>query len=485
MMLDGAIDLFTADQHVMRAQRSLEQSRALFGTKAGREEARLRDPFVGVRDVAGQTAFKALREHDAGAAQALHKDALLRWIHELLQARVAWELSVDEADAVHAPDPSLASRAAKERAITSTPSGPLPGAAPDLGAALVTFDAARRALAEAPAPEAAEIALRRLEALAGPVVAVRKEIRARRFEAARRLGLEHPWALATAESNGIGKLEALARAVLDMTDPLAAELHKDLRRRGGFGSIDPSRTIHEAFARDAGEGWPARLNTRWLEDVFRAIAPRPPRVAELPAALGGASFLRAAARWGFALRLGGVARALPFALARDPYAVDAHLFGGALAVGVAGRVFAKRKLGLPSRPADAHARALARTLLFTLRTEAAQLVAALPESARDDELEELTARVFGAPLPRATAALWAFGGFSGNARVDAPARLVAAVRTHEFVGGLVERYDDDWFDNPRAGAHLASIAAGPVWQGDVPALDAVGPIARSFEELLG
>jgi len=485
MMRDGAIDLLTADQHVARAQRSIEQSRGLFGTKAGREEARSRDPFAGVRDVAGQSAFKALRELDAGAAQALHKDALVRWIHELLQARVAWELTVDEADAVHAPDPSLASRAAKERAIMSTPSGPLSGATPALGAVLATFDAARRALVEAPAPEAAEIALRRLEALADPVVAVRKELRARRFEAARRLGLEHPWALATAEETGVAKLEALARAVLDATEPLAAELHKDLRRRGGSGSIDPSLTIHEAFARDAGEGWPSRLSTRWLEDVFRAIAPRPPRVAELPAAIGGASFLRATARWGFALRLGGVARSLPFALARDAYPVDAHLLGDALAVAVAGRVFARRKLGLPSRPADAHARVLGRTLLFSLRMEAAQLVAALPESARDDELEALTARVFGAPLPRAVSAAWSFGGFSGNARVDAPARFVAAVRTYDFVGGLVDRFDEDWFDNPRAGAFLASIAMGPVWQGDVPAIDVVSPVARSFEELLG
>jgi hypothetical protein len=303
MILEGPIELTTADGRVARAQRSVEQSRALLGTKEGRETARAREPLDGVRDVAGQSAFKTLRELEPSPAQAFHRDALLRWVHELLQVRIGWELAIDEADAIHAPDPALASRAAKERAIMSTPSGPLPGAAPDLGASLVTFDTARRALVEAPAASAAEVALRRLEELAAPVAAVRNEMRARRFEAARRLGLEHPWALAAStEAGGVTKLEQLARSILDATEPLASELHKDRRRRTGAGRLDPSRTIDDAFARDAREGWPARLNARWLEDVFRAIAPRSPRVAELPAAVGGASFLRAAARWGFALR---------------------------------------------------------------------------------------------------------------------------------------------------------------------------------------
>ena len=483
MIPDGRIELFAVDARAARAQKALEQARALLSTKPGREEARSRDPFEGVRDVAGQSTFKALRELDVGAAQELHRDALVRWVHELLQARVGWELTVDEADAVHAPDPTLASRAARERAIMSTPSGPLPGAAPDLGATLVTFDVARRALIEAAAPAAAEIAFRRLDELALPVVAVRNELRARRFEAARRLGLEHPWSLAVSADGGVRALDELARAVLDATEPLASELHKDLRRRAG--RVEPWLTIHDSFARDAREGWPARLTARWLEDVFRTLAPRAPRVAALPPALGGASFLRAAATWGFGLRLGGIARSSPFALARDPYPVDAHLFAGTLAVAVADRVFAKRKLGVPSRAADAHARVLGRSLFLEVRTRAAALVAGMRDSARDSDLEELTARVFGAPFPRALAAAWSFGGLAGSARVDAPARLVAAVRTHDFVRTLVERFDEDWFDNPRAAAHLASIAAGPVWQGDVPQPDVARALARAFEESIG
>lgn len=484
MTREALLDFRAVDGRVARAARAVDEARGLLEAKEGREEARARDPFDGLRDVAGRSTFDALRELDVGPALALHRDALVRWVHELLQARVGWGLTVDEADALVRPDPSLASRAARERAIVSTPSGPLPSSALDLGAALVTFDAARRALVTAQEPAAIEIAFRRLGELAEPVAAVRGELRARRFEAARRLGLDHPWALATSSEGGAASLERLARDVLDATEPLASALHEEQARRAGVRA--PWRTIVASFARDAREGWPSRLTTRWLEDVFRAIAPRPPRVsAPLPLALGGASFLRAAAAWGAALRLEGAARALPFALAQDPYPAEAYALGGALALAVADRVFAKRKLRVSSRLTDVHARALGLALLFTLRAYAAQLLAATVDPPRDAELEELTARVFGAPTPRALARAWSFGGFSGAARVDAPARLVGAVKSHALVRGLVERFDEDWFDNPRAGAHLASAYAGPVWQGDVPPAEAVRAIARAFEELLG
>ncbi|MBX3225486.1 MAG: hypothetical protein KF795_33580 [Labilithrix sp.] len=481
MTIEGPIELLAVDRKVAAAARSVERGRARLATKAGREEARAGDVFGELRDVAGQSMFAALRAHEPGPLHAPHRDALLRWVHELLQARVGWDLGLDEADAIHAPDPTLASRAAhREGAHASAERGP----AEQGGASLVTFDEARRALVDAPSTAPADVALRRLADLAAPVAAVRRELRARRFEVARRLGLDHPWSLATSAS--ANELEALARAVLDATEPLAAELHKRARRsehaaEGGAAAA----FVVDAFARDAQEGWPARLGARWLEDVFRALAPRAPRLAALPPALGGASFLRAALQWGAALRLGAVARSLPFALARDPYPTDALVVGGALAVAVAGRPFGRRKLGLSARSADAHTRALSRVLFVTLRTTAASLVAGMRDPVRSDELEELTARVFGAPLPADLAAAWSLGGFAGSARVDAPARLVAAVRTLGFVRGLVDRFDEDWFDNPRAGAHLASIGAGPSWQGDVPDAEAARAAARSFEETLG
>lgn len=474
MILEGLLDLGNVDRQVARAHAMFERSLASLGTEQGREAARLGDPFEAVREVSGQTAFNALRKLDPGPTNALHRDALARWVHELLQARVGWGLIVDEADAVHRPDPSLARRPPMEATSDRLERG-VP----------TTFDESFNALIEAPHPSSAETALARLDGLASPVAAVRKELRARRFEAARRLGLAQPWELSCGDW---AKLEALAWSILDATEPLAIELHKDLRRR--LGAASPSHTIYDAFGRDAQEGWPARLGTRWLEDVFRALAPRPPPSVGVPRALGGASFLRAAYAWGYALRLGGTARSLPFALARDPYPTEAHVLGGALAIAVADRVFAKRKLGLPSRSADAHARVLARVLFVTLRRTAADFVNGTRESTAADAIEALSARVFGRPLPAALGACWSYGGLAATSRnPDAvralPARLIGAVRSYELVRTLIGRFDEDWFDNPRAGMHLSSICAGPVWHGEIPGPEVPLALARSFEERLG
>jgi hypothetical protein len=466
MTVDEALDLSILDRRVARAHAQVERAVAELATEQGRGAARAIGPLDGVREVSTQSTYVGLRGLDLGPEKVPHRDALCRWVHELLQTRVGWELLVDEAEAAVAMDPQLGPRARAEAPVARS------------------FDEAFQALVEAAEVTPAEIALRRLEELAAPVAAVRKELRARRFEAARRLGLAHPWALA----GDAGAFAEVARSVLDATEPLALELYKQLRRR--TGELSPARAIHDGFARDATEGWPARLGARWLEDVFRVLAPHPPRAVRLPRALGGASFLRAAAAWGHALRLGGTARSLPFAIARDPYPAEAFAFGCAFAAAVADRVFAKRKLGLPARLADAHARATGRVLFTTLRRTAAAVLAGMRDAAPADEIEELGARVFGAPLPAPLGALWSYGGLaplSGRAEAIAalPARLVGAVRAHELVRGWVERFDEDWFDNPRAATHLAGIAAGPVGLLDVPRPDAVAPIARAFEELLG
>lgn len=482
MTKEGKPDLALLDERVRDVWTSIERAVLRFKTEDGRNEARVFSPFAEHREIASKSTFDAVRSLEPGALESAHRDGLLRWIHELLQARVAWELAVDEADAVHAIDPSLSRRASNDRSIEIA----------------TTFDAALDALVDASSIASVELAINRLDGLASPVAAVRKELRSRRFEAARRLGLPHPWALAVTPrktsleggTHGSGPtmsvakaFDALARAVLDATEPLAVEIHKNLRRRSGSRLV-AALAMHDAFARDAREGWPARLTPRWLDEVFHAVAPRPPRVAHLPRAVGGASFLRAAAVWGRALRQAGTPRLLPFALARDPFPTGAFTFGAAFALTVADRVFAKRKLGLPARSADAHARTLARTLLFTLRTSAANVVLGMSESV-NDEVESLGERIFGGPLPKNAAAVWAYGGFSGSSRIDAPARLVGTVASYGLVRDLVDRYDEDWFDNPRAGTHLSGIAAGPIGTGEIPDIDSIRAIAARFEEMLG
>ena len=474
-MIGGALDLLGVDARAARARDAVERDVAQLATAEGREAARHRDPFASdaVREVAGQSTFRALRELAPSAPDVPHRDALLRWVHELLQARIGRELVLDEADAAHALDPELGPRTREkmERRDQNAPR------------VLASFEEARTALVSASTIAVADAAFGRLGDLAAPVAAARRELRARRFEAARRLGLDHPWALATVAS--AGDVAALARSLLDATEPLARELDARLRRRAEPGGGAAVHAIDDGFGRDAPEGWPARLTVRWLEEAFGAIARRPPRVASAPPALAGASFLRAAAGWGAALRVSSIARSLPFALARDPYPTEAFLVGDALALAVAGAPFAKRKLGLSARSADAHARALFRVVFRALRMQAAELLAEMPESARTDELEELSARVFGAPLPSDLAIAWACGGFSGRRRIDAPARLLAGVRAHAFARDLVDRYDEDWFDNPRAGTHLASMGAGPIWNGELPAEGAPLALAKAFEEILG
>jgi hypothetical protein len=432
------VDLPSLDKDVARAQAILAEALRHLPDS---------DPTERIRSVASQTTYKELLALEA--SDTFLRDALARWVHELVQARVAWPLLVDEHEAMDAVDPAAVR---------------LPATIPK------TYRGALAALVGAGDAMAVDRALGRLEATALPVAAVRNELRARRFEAARRLGLDHPWAAPN-------DLATLARSVLDATAPVASDLVRALRKKSAIDS--PALVIDDAFGRDAREGWPAALHPRWLEDVFRAIAPRVPKRVALPAATSGASFLRGAAAWGRALRFASVARSLPFALAHDPQPIEAHAFGAALAVALAGRTFAKKKMGLPERPADQHERVLFRVLLHGLRRAAVDVLAGL----RASDLDALSAELYGVPLPPGLASAWSYGHFSGAARVDAPSRLVGALRGAGLARTLRDRFDEDWFANPRAGAFLASIGAGPVWTNEAP--PEVGEIARAFEERLG
>jgi hypothetical protein len=475
-MNDGPLDLATLDRRIARAHGAIEQALAGVANPDDRAAALsvedrktlangFSGTFAGIRDIAGQSTFRAVRELPAAAGQEVLKDGLLRWIHELVQLRIAWDLLVDAAEAGRAPDPRLARPKADAR-----------------GGVIATFDDALSAIVDAPHLASATEAFQRLEELASPVAAVRNEMRARRFEVASRLDLDHPWNLATgAPAAALGER---AQRLLDATEPLAVELHKRTQRAAGVAR-SAALGIDAAFARDAREGWPSRLGARWLEESFGTLFPRSPRSLRIPRAAAGASFLRAADVWGRAQRHAMTSRALPFTVSRDPYPNEAHMFGGALAIAVTDRVFARRRLGLPARQADAHERTLARVLFLTLRTSAAVLALGVPAQPETSWIEELGARVFGAPLAGEVGAAWANGGFSGASRVDAPARFVGAVRAFGLVQRLKERFDEDWFDNPRASAHLASIGVGPIWQGDLPPEEVATAIARRFEESLG
>lgn len=496
--MGSPIDLLSLDGRVARAHASVAKTLARLDASGSADDAKRvadEDPFGALRDVAGQSTYRALIELAPGPFGADHVDALLRWVHELTQTRISYDLLGAEAAALHAPDPLLSPRLLASK----DPS--------DAAHVAKTFAEALTRLHDATDAKRITQAIERLTALAAPVLAVRQERRLRRFEVARRLGLAHPWSLVlesakapTAKSGAaVSAVIDLARRVLDATEPVAVEQHKQRRRREG--ALPPIvATLDDAFARDARDGWPAYLNPRWLEEVFRALAPRFPEHGDvkIPAPLGAASFLRAARSWGAALRRRGTARSLPFALARDPYPIEALGLGDALALAVASRVFAKRKLGSPMRAADAHARSLGRVLFHELRVKAAMVILGGQESRDDAQLEEMTARIFGAPLDRLLAAAWSHGGFASTySEAPPPAQLLGALRGYELARLFLDRFDEDWFDNPKAGAHIAAISAGPVWTSPIaepredsgaPSIDLathVPQIAKSFEELIG
>ncbi len=471
-------DWLRLDADVRRAWERL--AREDLGTEEGRELAARRDPFADVRHVAGQSTHRALVEREPAAHEVLHRDALLRWVHELLQARIGRDLVIEDAKRVHTATedttkPRRGRAALSIDASTSTPEGERKEAGAD------SFAASWRGVLRAPDPMRAGAALERAASLASGVAAVRKERRARRAEAARRLGLAHPSALVASlvvpEGASDPSGASLARTLLDATEPLADATLRTWKKRAG-GPWSPVDAMHVGLAREAREGWPARLGERWLEDVFEVLVVRPVRGVRFPEPLGGASFLRAAYAYGYALREQGTARSLPFALARDPYATGAHRFGAMLALALADPVLQTKRLGVSRRTATEQARILRLSLFLGLRELAARVLLAAGET--DAALfEEVTLRVLGAPLPAALRDAWP------DVRVDDLARLGAACQAHAFVADLVNRFDEDWFANPKAASHLASIACGPIAEPIVVDPASIAKLARDCEEALG
>lgn len=480
-MADAAIDLLALDRDVRRAAQRVEQLRAwlALGTGEARDKARSFDPFDGVRHTAVKATYEALLELKPSTLDVPLRDGLVRWVHELLQARIGFDLAIDDADAENELDPRLTARQmaelkAQELArAAAVAAGAAAGAEDGRQHVAHTYREAFRAIPGASNDALAAAALARAGELAAPVAAARKERRARRFEAARRLGLAHSFALAPRADVG-----ALATSLLDATEPFAVELFKHARKTSE-GAWRASSTIQLALGHGAREGWPAYLGQRWLDEAFKAIAPRGVEVGLLPEPLGSATFLRAAATWGFAWRASGVPRSMPFALARDPYPVPAHRFGFAIASVVAEPSFQRRALELPSRVATKQSRVLRTTMFLHARVLAARAVLSAEEHVTPVLFEEITARVFGAPLPTSMRDAWP------DPRMGEPAQLLGLLGTQAFLHDLVQRYDDDWFRNPKAGKHLTSLACGPAFDLEPLADTAPAKLARAFEEALG
>jgi hypothetical protein len=413
------------------------------------------EPLDRWRHVAGKTFYETLRAAKPSAADVPLRDALARWVFALLLARIGHPVDVELARAIaeksghmRLPRPHLASWHEAWRGLVG---------------------------AETTAERSSwlDVAVER-----GPILAsVTRRLAQRRDEAAHRLGLAHQDALFPVPREA---LVAAASTLLDRTDELARDQLRAARKRAELEDDPPGVTdaIAIAVARDAPEGWPACLSPAWLETTFapfiRGLRLEAPRVE---AALGGSSFARACSAFGASFRAAAASPSLPFALARDPAFVPMHRFASVFGALPASPAFQKRVLGNGARVSANQARVLARTALLHARLEAARYLASRAPPAIP--FEDLTHRLFGAPLPRALAGAWP------AAHEDSPARLVGLLTAPSLRTDLVDRFDEDWFANPRATTHLRAIGSGPAYEDAPPTLD--GPVTatvRAFEEAL-
>lgn len=452
-MADAEIlDLLSLDRDVSRAVAQVERWRSgLIDDPQRRAED---DPFDGVRRVSAKSTRDALLAYDVSGEQRALRDALVRWTAALVETRL--DLTDEVAFAVEA----------------SAPRARFEGE----GARLVSWREAWRRLVAARGVAEARLWLDAAAEAAPPVAAVTRRRASRRMEVARRLGDQHPWALQL--SAPPEAIRSAACRLLDATDPIAAALHQEAPR----DARGPAAAILDAMARDAGDGWPARLSSGWLEQTFTGFARGLPiRIGRLPKAWGAASFARALHEFGFASRVASAPTSMPFALAHDPAFVGAHRWGFLFGSLAADPDFQQRILGVTRRTALAQARRLSRTALLDVRLHAARIILSALNGPRPEPFEEVGTRLFGQPLDVRLRGAWP------HAREDEPARLVGLLQTPALRHALIDRFDVDWYRNPRAWTHLRAEGSLPAWEpiDDTPLDQAADALGRSFEEALG
>jgi hypothetical protein len=367
------------------------------------------------------------------------RDALREWLYALTLERVLW------ADTVRCDEARRAESVQVEHADVAR----LEASPREL---LV------RALAE-PVPQRARVYAEALALGAGAAADAARIYAERRAEAARRLPampaeVEIPAAPRT-------DLARIAEALLQRTAPL---LPRDGRPWHAV--------LGDSVGRSLGEGWPARLTPRWLEDLFRGTGLTEGlrlELPELPAPIGASSFARALASFGAELAREDRPRRALFALARAPFdllaARRAALFAGLTAC----PFFAARALGLGRGRARDQARAVANASVASIRILATRVLLrdalCLPDGARETRFEERTAEALGAPIPPALA-----GVVPRLAPGDAAA-LAGALLAARDRRSLVERFDEDWFRSPHAARALREEDGASVVLRRAPAAD--------------
>jgi hypothetical protein len=297
-------------------------------------------------------------------------------------------------------------------------------------------DLLHRVLAD-PEPRRRPILADALARGAAPVADAARHLAERRAEAARLLGVD-----LDALEIPIDPPAALASSAAALLVETAPYLVPAERWDGALAA---------ALGREATEGWPARLSSRWLFDLFgRSRLTEGLRIAPaaLPPALGAASFARALASFGAALAEVDGPRAAPFALARAPFDLRVQRRAALFATLAADPVFFARAFDLGRARARDQARVVARALLASIRLDAARVLLrgllVRPERERRAVFEDETARALGVSFPASLA------GVIPRLGPADPSRLAGELLALGDRRVLIEQSDEDWWRNPHA-----------------------------------
>ena len=266
--------------------------------------------------------------------------------------------------------------------------------------------------------------------------------------AARRLGersLEAIRLLGDAPKTGSSAVADIAKRVVER-----------IGKRTDVGiTSSPLELVERASGRDAGEGWPARLNHHFVTAVFagdflwRGVAMGQ---VDFPPPISSASFALALARVGEEIALANLPTSQPFAMARSPRSLLAGARGMLFGALPAEPAFSRRVLGLGHGAARDQARKLGRMLLANLLMEALRAhcstLIADPPSRAASSYEEFTELAFGGPWPHEARQVLPCP------RPEDSGRIRALLQAATDRADLRDRFDEDWFQNPQAQEHL-------------------------------
>ncbi len=445
-MLEPLHDLAAVDRDVAQVRARLKHARdslAKGGTPSG--------PFEARRYVSQQKTYLALRELKVSAVDTPLRDALAVAVASLLFARTGWSLEEEASK--------------REHAVPQ-----------EEGDSALSYADAHRLFQTTAEPRRLEAALETWARRAHPVAAVNDERRSRAGEVARVLGFDHP--LTPFLPVPPASLADASVALLARTSDLARALRK--RTPAADGLPLPVDTVIRAHAVEGADGWPKHVSGRFMQEAFPAFSSDLNRVPIVTTnAVSPLSFARAAELSGVFLRQSLAPASLQFSLRFPPCPVDAWRWGAALSSCLANEVFHERVLGVPKGRAVDQARRMAEGIFWSLRIRAAATICDLSPRVHASEFEELTSLAFGSSLPGSLCGAWP------SPSEERATRFLGALLAPHFAHELTERFERDWFRNPRCGTFLRAEASR-VGLGDV-ALDlpeAVRSLVNLFEQVL-